>query len=194
MRHSGALQRSIGAVPEKRGMRETWKKSSQAIRTFHSRGFLAASETYCNMCPSFASSSGKLTGAILMPPTFATTGEELGEARGRKPTRRSGEGLVCGSPRVSVTGWSLRKQAGDLRYTSPKASGGENVDIEEPVSCWGCSSLHFYPTLPGMLLAPLRIASAYAGLPDTYPVNCPKTSCLLANTTLFWEMSFLVLL
>src|SRR5215510_9915735 len=78
-----------------------------------------------------------------MPPTFATTGEELGEARGLKPTQRRGEGLVCSCPRVSGTGWSFRKQAGYLRYTSPKASGGEDVDSEEPVSCGDCSSLHW---------------------------------------------------
>jgi hypothetical protein len=34
---------------------------------------------------------------------------------------------------------------------SSEASGGENLEVEEPVACWDCSSLDFHPTLPSML-------------------------------------------
>jgi hypothetical protein len=40
---------------------------------------------------------------------------------------------------------------GGACHHSSKASGGEDLDIEEPVSGWDCSPLHFHPTLPGML-------------------------------------------
>ena len=36
-------------------------------------------------------------------------------------------------------------------HRSAKASRGENLEIEEPVSCWDCSSFHFHTTLTGML-------------------------------------------
>jgi hypothetical protein len=44
---------------------------------------------------------------------------------------------------------------GETCPRSAKASRGEDVDIEEPVTCWDCSPLHFYPTLPGVLGASL---------------------------------------
>jgi len=34
---------------------------------------------------------------------------------------------------------------------SSEASRGEDLDIEEPVSGWDSSTLHFYSTLPGRL-------------------------------------------
>jgi hypothetical protein len=34
---------------------------------------------------------------------------------------------------------------------SSKASGGENLEVEEPVAGWDCSFCHFHPALPGML-------------------------------------------
>ena len=40
---------------------------------------------------------------------------------------------------------------GNDRYPrSSKASGGEDLDIEEPVACRYASAFHFHPTLPGM--------------------------------------------
>ncbi len=33
---------------------------------------------------------------------------------------------------------------------SSKASGGENLEVEEPVAWWDCASFHFDPTLSGM--------------------------------------------
>src|SRR5215813_1270847 len=38
---------------------------------------------------------------------------------------------------------------------SSEASGGEDLDIEEPISGWDCSTLHFHATLAGMLSATL---------------------------------------
>src|SRR5260370_33558770 len=38
---------------------------------------------------------------------------------------------------------------------SSKASRREDLQVEEPVSCWDCSSFDFHPTLAGMLSAPL---------------------------------------
>ena len=38
---------------------------------------------------------------------------------------------------------------------SSEAYGGEDLDIEEPVSGWDCSTLHFHATLAGMLSATL---------------------------------------
>src|SRR5262245_18294249 len=38
---------------------------------------------------------------------------------------------------------------------SSEAAGGEDLDIEEPISGWDCSPLHFHATLAGMLSATL---------------------------------------
>src|SRR5215467_13535049 len=38
---------------------------------------------------------------------------------------------------------------------SSEASGGMDLDIEEPISGWDCSTLHFHATLAGMLSATL---------------------------------------
>src|SRR5438094_9368199 len=44
---------------------------------------------------------------------------------------------------------------GEAYPHSSEASGGEDLDIEEPVSGWDCSTLHFHATLAGMLNATL---------------------------------------
>jgi ABC-type transport system substrate-binding protein len=36
-------------------------------------------------------------------------------------------------------------------HRSAKASGGEDLQVEEPVSCWDFASFHFHATLAGML-------------------------------------------
>ena len=36
-------------------------------------------------------------------------------------------------------------------HRSSKASGREDLEIEEPVACWNFSAFDFHPTLPGML-------------------------------------------
>jgi hypothetical protein len=38
---------------------------------------------------------------------------------------------------------------------SAKASGGENLDVKEPVVCWYSPAFHLHPTLPSMLSATL---------------------------------------
>src|SRR5262249_26026691 len=38
---------------------------------------------------------------------------------------------------------------------SAKTARSEDLQVEEPVSCWDCSSLHFHPTLATMLGATL---------------------------------------
>ncbi len=35
-------------------------------------------------------------------------------------------------------------------HSLSKASGGKDLEIEQPVSCWDCSSFDFHATLPGM--------------------------------------------
>ena len=41
--------------------------------------------------------------------------------------------------------------SGGTCHRSSKASGGEELEIEQPVSCWDCSSLNFHAALPSML-------------------------------------------
>src|SRR5215510_454391 len=36
-------------------------------------------------------------------------------------------------------------------HRSAKASGGEDLQVEEPVACWDFASFHFHATLAGML-------------------------------------------
>jgi hypothetical protein len=45
--------------------------------------------------------------------------------------------------------------SGRAYHRSSKASRREDLQVEEPVACWDCSSFHFYPTLPRMLGATL---------------------------------------
>jgi hypothetical protein len=45
--------------------------------------------------------------------------------------------------------------SGGVRHRSSKASRGEDVQIEQPVSCWDCSSFHFHATLASVLGATL---------------------------------------
>ena len=45
--------------------------------------------------------------------------------------------------------------SGGVGHCSSKASRGEDLQVEEPVTCRDFSSFHFHPTLPGMLGATL---------------------------------------
>src|SRR5215831_15922719 len=45
--------------------------------------------------------------------------------------------------------------SGGVCYRLSKASRREDLQVEEPVACWDCSSFDFHPTLAGMLSAPL---------------------------------------
>jgi len=45
--------------------------------------------------------------------------------------------------------------SGKEYHRSSKASRREDLQVEEPVSCWDCSSFDFHHTLAGMLSAPL---------------------------------------
>jgi hypothetical protein len=40
---------------------------------------------------------------------------------------------------------------GEVCHRSAKASGGEDLQVEKPVSCWDCASFHFHATVAGML-------------------------------------------
>jgi hypothetical protein len=40
---------------------------------------------------------------------------------------------------------------GGACHRSAKASGGEDLQVEEPVACWDCASFHFHATLTCML-------------------------------------------
>jgi hypothetical protein len=44
---------------------------------------------------------------------------------------------------------------GGTCHPSPKASRGEDLQVEEPVSRGDCSSFHFHPTVAGMLRSTL---------------------------------------
>src|SRR5262245_16262474 len=44
---------------------------------------------------------------------------------------------------------------GKAYHHSSKASRREDLQVEEPVRCWDCSSFDFHPTVAGMLRAPL---------------------------------------
>src|SRR5215470_12852568 len=45
--------------------------------------------------------------------------------------------------------------SGGVGHCSSKASRREDLEIEQPVACWDCSSFHFDPTLASMLGATL---------------------------------------
>src|SRR5215831_1912479 len=45
--------------------------------------------------------------------------------------------------------------SGKEYHRSPKASRREDLQVEEPVACWDCSSFDFHTTLAGMLSTPL---------------------------------------
>src|SRR5262249_20262760 len=45
--------------------------------------------------------------------------------------------------------------SGGVGHCSSKASRREDLEIEQPVACWDCSSFHFHPTLASMLGATL---------------------------------------
>src|SRR5919198_6148744 len=45
--------------------------------------------------------------------------------------------------------------SGGVHHCSSKTSGGENLEVQQPVSCWDYSSLDFHPALPRMLGATL---------------------------------------
>src|SRR5262249_39057773 len=86
--------------------------------------------------------------------------------RGRRKKREPGRGHYD-KDRPAIIAWVSRhgtvvvqgvrdfthspKLRGKGCHHSSKASGSENLEVEEPVACWDCSSFHFYPTLPGVL-------------------------------------------
>ncbi len=41
--------------------------------------------------------------------------------------------------------------SGGACHCSSKSPGGEDLEIEEPISCGDFASFHLHPTLPGML-------------------------------------------
>src|SRR5215510_11702736 len=47
------------------------------------------------------------------------------------------------------------QSSGGVCYRLSKASRREDLQVEEPVACWDCSSFDFHPTLPRMLSATL---------------------------------------
>src|SRR4029434_6616676 len=40
---------------------------------------------------------------------------------------------------------------GEVYHRSAEASGGEDLQVEKPVSCWDGASFHFHATVAGML-------------------------------------------
>jgi len=40
---------------------------------------------------------------------------------------------------------------GEVCHRSAKASGGEDLQVEKPVSCWDCASFYLHATVAGML-------------------------------------------
>src|SRR5919198_5347668 len=47
------------------------------------------------------------------------------------------------------------KLRGEACHCSAKTARSEDLQVEEPVSCWDCSSFHFHTTLARMLSATL---------------------------------------
>src|SRR5262249_24949176 len=64
---------------------------------------------------------------------------------------------------------------GGTCHRSAKASGGEDLQVEEPVACWDCASFHFHATLAGML-GPTLIRD------EVVQVGEPGEKRLLAST------------
>jgi hypothetical protein len=57
-----------------------------------------------------------------------------------------------------VSAWEIPHStqfSGKEYHRSSKASRREDLQVEEPVACWDCSSFDFHATLAGMLRAPL---------------------------------------
>jgi hypothetical protein len=59
-----------------------------------------------------------------------------------------------GKPLTYGYGWHdfphSTRFSGGMCHSLSKASGGKDLEIEQPVSCWDCSSFDFHATLPGM--------------------------------------------
>src|SRR5215813_2066625 len=64
---------------------------------------------------------------------------------------------------------------GGTCYRSAKAPGGEDLQVEEPVSGWDCASFHFHATVAGML-GPTLIRD------EVVQVGEPGEKRLLAST------------
>src|SRR6266850_1095449 len=65
-----------------------------------------------------------------------------------------------GTAAISESSTHLKKPhspgfSGKGCHGSAKPSGGEDLDIEEPVACRDSPAFHLHPTLPGMLSPPL---------------------------------------
>src|SRR5262245_27781199 len=59
--------------------------------------------------------------------------------------------MWTGSPCGARTMTHSTRFSGGVWYRSSKASGGEDLQIEEPVACRDCSSFHFHSTLARVL-------------------------------------------
>ena len=65
-----------------------------------------------------------------------------------------GKGRPVPLAQVITIRWNMphsTRFSGKGCHHSSKAPGGEDLEIEEPVSCGDCSSFHFDATLAGML-------------------------------------------
>jgi hypothetical protein len=63
-----------------------------------------------------------------------------------KATDVSQQRLLEGLAKAHSPGFS-----GGVCHRSAKASRGEDLEIEEPISCWDCSSFDFHATLASVL-------------------------------------------
>ena len=81
--------------------------------------------------------------------------------RHRRPTASAPQSVAALAATLPAWQWYGRKVSHSIALCggtcprSAKASRGEDLDIEKPVACWDCSTLHFYPTLTGVLGASL---------------------------------------
>jgi hypothetical protein len=65
--------------------------------------------------------------------------------------RRSGDGVTLSLKRAERKFTHSTEVSGGVCHRSSKAPRGEDLEIEQPVSCGDCSSFHFHATLAGML-------------------------------------------
>jgi hypothetical protein len=79
----------------------------------------------------------------------------LGTPASRRTIRRLLRKLKLGRRTARKKKTHSTELCGEACPHSSEASGGEALDIEEPVSGWDCSTLHFHATLAGMLSATL---------------------------------------
>jgi len=80
-----------------------------------------------------------------------------------------------GMPAIVLEKSHSTELRGGTCHRSAKASGGEDLQVEEPVACWDCASFHFHATLAGML-GPTLIRD------EVVQVGEPGEKRLLAST------------